>query len=140
MVFLIALSAHLCEAAIYMRLWHVLYTHNKSMALILGHEEVKRRIRRSAVSLICDMYYYVVETGTIIILGTLSIYGTTTSLHIYLLFWQFTFPIKNSFQAMSTESVRNIYLRSIYKVGQAFGVTEFGCRNRHWQGFAKKAN
>ena len=134
MVFLFTTSTHIFEAMIYIRIWRSPTEHHKRTTPTLRPEEVKRRMRTSAVSLVCDMYLFISEIVVSIIFGTLSAYGSTNSVHLSLLIWQFTFPIKNSIQAMSTAPTRMAFLRSCLKLRRAF------CLPGHLVKKAKKAN
>ena len=69
----------------------------------------KCRKTASTVSLECDMYIYVVDVIYTVILAVTAQLNIPTMYIIVLLAWQFSFPIKSHFQAMSTETTRRTY-------------------------------
>lgn len=107
---------HLCEAAMYLSLWGVLYRHNVRMASAIGHQEARKRLRKSAVSLVCEMYFYGIETVTSIIFALVTIHESATTYNLVLLAWQFSFPVRNTVQAMSTDQTRHVFAETIYKI------------------------
>ena len=116
LVFLFALTVHLSEAAIYLTIWKLINRHNKRMATAIGHQAAQKRYRKSAVSLVCEMYFYGVETITTFLLALATSYGSANTYNLVLLAWQFSFPVKNTIQALSTEQTRSIFLLSISKL------------------------
>ena len=51
------------EAASYTTCMYDCYTHDKSMTKILSMETVKKRHRKSAISLVCELYCYIIEAS-----------------------------------------------------------------------------
>ena len=111
--FILAAVSHVCEAAIYATIWIFLQQHNKRMAPHLSKQAMRQRLKTSAVSMGCDMYFWTIETIWILIICLVNLYGSESSFHLIFLAWQFNFPIRNSFQAMSTESTRRIYFENL---------------------------
>ena len=111
--FILVAVSHVCEAAIYTTIWIFLQQHNKSMAPYLSKQAMRQRMKTSAVSLGCDMYFFTYETVWILIICLVNLYGSESLFHLLFLAWQFHFPIRNSFQAMSTESTRRIYFENL---------------------------
>ena len=111
--FILAVVSHVCEAAIYATIWIFLQQHNKRMAPHLSKQAMRQRMKTSAVSIGCDMYFFTYETIWILIMCLVNLYGSERLFHWVFLAWQFHFPIRNHFQAMSTESTRRIYLENL---------------------------
>ena len=116
LIFLFAMTVHLSEAIIYLTFWRLLHNHDKRIASAIGHKEARRRFRNSAVSLVCEMYFYVVETLVTLICALAITFGSATTLDKLVLTWQFFFPVRNTIQALSTERTRSIFLQYIPKI------------------------
>ena len=111
--FILLAVSHVCEAAIYATIWIFLQQHNKRMAPYLSKQAMRQRMKTSAVSMGCDMSWHTYETIWILIICLVNLYGSESLFHLVFLAWQFHFPIRNSFQAMSTELTRRIYFENL---------------------------
>ena len=110
------LIVHILNATIYINMAVFIYKHDKSMARFLGQHEVKRRMRKSAVSFVCDMYYYIMELLTTVSFAIAAYFGPTWLYNFLFLGGQFLFVFKNTFQALSTDGTRAIFLNDLRKI------------------------
>ena len=133
LIFTLAFLVHVFEATIYLSLWKYLYQHNKNMAPYISQQAMKHRMRRSAVSLGCEMYIFTFQTFATVLMGLVSQYGSARLYHLLFMAYQFTFPLKNSIQAMSTETTRRIYLYNL-SWGMDMIATSFSVFSMLWKG------
>ena len=73
-------------------------------------------MRKSAVSLACEILFFAVDTIYGIILALTHYYGSDSDNTLVLLAWQLTFPIRCTAEAMSTEMTRAIFFESIDQI------------------------
>ena len=105
------------EAASYMTCMYDCYTHDKSMTKILSMETVKKRHRKSAISLVCELYCYIIECVALLALLACQFAFDGTNAQNYLVFvWQFEFAIQATVQACSHEETRNTYAEMLNKL------------------------
>ena len=117
---LIAFLIHLYHTSLYIVLYHFLYQHEKSVATYLPKKQAMSRRRRTAVSFMCDMYFYLVETMTTVIFALTRYLAPPWVSNFVFIAGQCLFLYKNSAQAMSTERPSEIFLMSLEKFGRPF--------------------
>ena len=115
-VVVFAIGVHLSGAVLYMIVWKVLYNHNKKITSTISRQQAKKRLRKSAVSLVCEMYLYGVDSIILLLLALVINYGSVTCYNLVWIMYQFSFPIRNSIQALSADQTRSIFCNCIDRV------------------------
>ena len=113
-VLLVLLALHLTEGTVYGVIFHHCFTHDQSMRNILSPHSIKRRMRRSAISLGCEAYLFLTET--LAILGFLLTTHSASAKDYFALIWCFEFGFKSVFQAMSGQETRDNFLSILVRL------------------------
>ena len=73
-------------------------------------------MRKSAVSLACEMLFFAVDGVYGVVMAMTMHYGSDTTYTLVILTWQLTFPIRTTVEAMSTEMTRGIFFETVNKI------------------------
>ena len=95
-----AVALHILEFCMYVIIIHHIYMHDKGMTNILTRQAIRNRHKRSAISLACEMYLFVIETTILITLWLTHKTGGNTRNYIGL-WWLCEFAFKSTVQALS---------------------------------------